>query len=117
MIQGISIVEKISKALKTKVIPSVGGSQLRQLCLDFKNQIAFPLFIHMQKDIGSCPYHLCNLPPEISFLIMKYLDFRSLLQLSMTCHLFEHLANQPELWKRLVKRYYSTLLDLLKISY
>lgn len=105
IIHGISKEGGNFKSLKLKDIPDKGGRRLKQLSFEFKNQIAYPLFIHIQRDSGGIyPYHFCNLPPEVTNHVLKFLDFKSLSRLSMTCHLLEQLANQPQLWKQLCKR-------------
>lgn len=87
-------------------LPSpVGGKPLRHLSLEFKNEIAFPMYIHIQREANStCPSYFCNLPPEITYDILNRLDFKSLCRLSVTSKLFQHLSSQPRIWKRLVIR-------------
>ncbi len=86
-------------------IPPVGGKNLRTLSMGFKNEIAFPLYVMIEREVnGICPTHFSNLPPEISYNILRRLDFKSLCLLSTTSRLFQNLASQPRLWKRLVIR-------------
>ena len=86
-------------------IPPEGGRILKMLSVDFKNEISFPLYVHIEREAnGACPAHFSNLPPEISYNILERLDFKSLCRLSTTSRSFQNLANQPRLWKRLVLR-------------
>lgn len=109
IVNGIGSAGK-SFSLKLKpdaILPPVGGKILKQLSVDFKNEIAFPLYLHIQREAHStCPAHFSNLPPEISHNILKRLDFKSLCRLSGTSRLFQDLANQPRLWKLLAERYF-----------
>jgi hypothetical protein len=97
-----------SMSLKLKpndFMPPLGGKELRQLSIDFKNEIAFPLYVHTEREAnGLCPAHLSNLPPEILSNVLQRLDFKSLSRMAITSRLFQQLASQPILWKRLVLR-------------
>ncbi|KAI9562894.1 F-box only protein-like protein 7 [Daphnia sinensis] len=101
---GSSLGKTLSLKLKpSEFMPPVGSKHLRQVCIDFKNEIAFPLYVHIEREAnGTCPTYFSNLPPEISYNILQRLDSKSLCRLSMTCRLFKYLANQPSLWKKLV---------------
>ncbi|KAK4025751.1 hypothetical protein OUZ56_014798 [Daphnia magna] len=100
---GSSLGKSLSLKLKpSEFMPPVGSKHLRQVCIDFKNEIAFPLYVHIEREAnGTCPTYFSNLPPEISYNILQRLDSKSLCSLSMTCRLFQHLASQPSLWKKL----------------
>ena len=97
--------KSMSLKLKPNESMSVGGKQLKQLSIDFKNEIAFPLYVHTEREAnGECPAHLSNLPPEIISNVLQRLDFKSLCRMAITSRLFQQLASQPTIWKRLVKR-------------
>lgn len=100
---GSSVGKSVSLKLKpNEFMPPVGGKRLRQVCIDFKNEIAFPLYVYIEREAnGTCPTHFSNLPPEISYNILQRLDSKSLCRLSMTCRVFQHLASQPSLWRKL----------------
>ena len=89
-------------------LPFKGGPGLQQLALKFKNLIAYPLLVTVQRETGGavCPPNLSNLPPELLYTILKKLDAKTLCRLSSTSHLFQEVTGQPGLWKQLVIRYY-----------
>ncbi|XP_046642029.1 F-box only protein 7-like [Daphnia pulicaria] len=99
--------KNMSLKLKPKdFVPPVGGKQLKQLSIDFKNEIAFPLYVHTEREAnGECPAHLSNMPPEILSNILQRLDFKSICRMAITSRLFQQLASEPRLWKRLVMKY------------
>ncbi|KAI9563001.1 F-box only protein-like protein 7 [Daphnia sinensis] len=93
------------KLKPSEFMPPVGSKHLRQVCIDFKNEIAFPLYVHIEREAnGTCATYFSNLPPEISYNLLQRLDSKSLCRLSMTCRLFKYLANQPSLWKKLTSK-------------
>ena len=61
-------------------LPFKGGSNLQQLVLKFKNFVAYPLLVTVQRETGAsvCPPNLCNLPPELLYAILKKLDAKTL---------------------------------------
>lgn len=85
---------------------STVGRNLGQLSRDFKNDVAFPLLLSIQRESGGvCPPNLSNLPAELFDKILRLLDAKSLCRLSTTCRRIQGVINEPLLWKRLVSRY------------
>ena len=94
---------RILKLKPTDYLSSEGVRNMKQLSKEFKDEIAFPLLVSLQREAGGvCPINLTNLPEEIYLeKILRFLDDRSLCRLGATCHQFHRLANDPGLWKRL----------------
>lgn len=87
-------------------LPFKGGPGLQQLALKFRNLIAYPLLVTVQRETGGtvCPPNLSNLPPELLYAVLLKLDAKTLCRLSSTSHFFQELTGQPGLWKRLITR-------------
>lgn len=112
MVHGVAGVKAITYTVKPEDVISplsgipVGGKLLKKFAVEFKNDLAFPLYFYIQPEVDrTCPAHLLNLPIEISSKILERLDFKSLVRVGRTCRVFHDLASDRKLWKRLFKRF------------